>query len=66
LDLPYEFLADGEHQEMELDKEFEFGPLIEMAQTIAAAGLDGLKKLRENGKKRRKKRRARWKSRLGM
>jgi hypothetical protein len=37
-----------------------------MAQTIATAGLDGLKKLHENGKERRQKRRNRWKSRLGM
>jgi hypothetical protein len=66
LDLPYVFLADGEQQEMELDKSFDFGPYIQMAQKFATAGLDGLKKLHEKGKARRQKRRNRWKSRIGM
>jgi hypothetical protein len=66
LDLPYTFLADGEQQEMELDEGFDFGPLMQMAKTLATAGLDGLKKLHANGKARRQRRRNRWKSRFGM
>lgn len=66
LDLPYSFLADGQQQTMELDQDFEFGPLIEMAENFAKFGLDGLKKLREEGKERRKKRFNRFKSRFGL
>jgi hypothetical protein len=66
LDLPYWFLADGEQQEMKLEPDFEFGPLITMATSFASAGLAGLAQLHEAGKTRRKNRRNRWKSRLGM
>jgi len=66
LDLPYSFLADGQHQTMELDKDFDFGPLIKMAENFAKFGLDGIKKLRAEGKERRKKRFNRFKSRFGL
>ena len=66
LDLPYGFLADGQQQEMELDEDFDFGPLLKMALEIAGAGIEGIKQFRANNQARRKKRRNRWKNRLGM
>lgn len=66
LDLPYGFLADGEQQEMQIDPDFDFGPYVEMVQAFAVAGLEGLKKLHEHGKERRRRRRNRWKNRLGL
>ena len=66
LDLPYGFLADGKQEQMELDEDFDFGPLLQMARAIASAGLEGLTKLHEKGKARRHRRRNRWKKRLGM
>ena len=62
LDLPYSFLADGQQEAMELDPEFDFGPLLQLAQM----GLEGLKQFREANKGRRKARRQRWAKRLGI
>lgn len=66
LDLPYHFLADGQQQEMEVDPDFDFGPLLGMVTSFAQAGFAGLKALHEQGKERRKKRRAWIKNRLGF
>ena len=66
LDLPYEFLADGKHETMTLDEDFDFGPIMELAQAFATMGLQGLMQLHEKGKRRRQRRRDRWKKRLGM
>ena len=66
LDLPYEFKADGQQEAMELDPDFEFGPLLQLASNLASAGVEGIKKFREANKNRRKARRQRWKNRLGM
>jgi hypothetical protein len=55
LDLPYGFLVDGQQEEMQMNEEYDFGPLIE-----------GLKAFHERGMARRKKRRARrFANRLG-
>jgi len=37
LDLPYAFIADGEHEEMELKPDFDMAKLIKFAQMLAAA-----------------------------
>lgn len=66
LDLPFVFLADGMQQQMEADPDFEFGPLLSMLSSFAEAGFEGLKKLHEAGKARRKKRRQWLKNRLGF
>lgn len=34
LDLPYVFIADGEHETMEVSPEFDFAPLLSLAQQI--------------------------------
>jgi hypothetical protein len=62
LDLPYAFLADGKHEEMEADPEFDFGPLL----SLAAAGFEGLKEFHAANKERRKARRNRWAKRFGV
>lgn len=62
LDLPYAFLADGTQEEIEMDPEFDFGPLMQIAQM----GYEGLMKLHAQGKERRKKRRNRWAKRFGL
>ena len=66
LDLPYGFLADGSQSTMTLDEDFQFGPILELAQAFASMGLEGLKELHEKGKRRRQRRRNRWKKRLGI
>ena len=66
LDLPFEFLADGKQTAMTLDEDFQFGPIIELAQAFASMGLEGLVKLHEQRKRRRQRRRNRWKKRLGI
>jgi hypothetical protein len=62
LDLPYAFLADGTQEEMVMDPEFDFGPLMQMAQM----GYEGLMKLHAQGKEHRRKRRNRWKKHFGF
>jgi hypothetical protein len=37
LDLPYTFVADGESEEMTLNPEFDFGPILAMAAAFFAA-----------------------------
>ena len=64
LDLPYIFLGDGMQQEMVADPNFDFAPLIQMVNTFAKMGFEGLKKLHEKGKVRRKKEREWIKNRL--
>lgn len=66
LDLLYLFLADGRQEQMQPDPDFDFGPLISMVSSFAKAGFEGLKKLHEQGKTRRKKERQWIKSRLGF
>lgn len=41
LDLPYTFVADGEHENMEAAAEFDFGPLLQIAQQLAMASATG-------------------------
>jgi hypothetical protein len=66
LDLPYGFLADGKHEQMEIDPEFDFQPLLQLASNYAAIGLEGLKKFREANKARRRARGNRWAKRFGI
>ena len=66
LDLPYFFVPNGEQSTMTLDEDFQFGPILELAQAFASLGLEGLKELHEKGKRRRQRRRNRWKKRLGI
>jgi len=37
LDLPYTFVADGESDQMTLNQNFDFGPLLAMASAFFAA-----------------------------
>jgi hypothetical protein len=64
--LPYGFLADGNQEEMELDEEFDYGSVLKMAANFAETGFEGLKNFHANRQERRRKRRNRWKKRLGM
>jgi len=41
LDLPYTFVADGEHENMEASSEFDFGPLLQLAQQLAMSSMGG-------------------------
>jgi uncharacterized caspase-like protein len=42
LDLPYQFVADGEHEQMEAVEDFNFSPLLSLAQKIFGGGdVDG-------------------------
>ena len=41
LDLPYTFVADGEHEGMEAAPEFDFGPLLQLAQQLAMGSGSG-------------------------
>ena len=38
LDLPFQFVADGEHEQMEAVEDFDFGPLLSLAQKIFGGG----------------------------
>jgi metacaspase-1 len=40
LDLPYTFVADGAHEEMEAAPEFNFGPMLSLAQQLAGEHAD--------------------------
>jgi hypothetical protein len=64
--LPYAFLADGEHDEMELDEEYDYEPAIQMANSYAEHGFSGLENFFANAKARRVKRRNRFKKRFGF
>lgn len=37
LDLPYTFVADGEQEEMTLQEDFDFAPLLKLAAAFLAA-----------------------------
>jgi hypothetical protein len=37
LDLPYTFAADGEQEEMTLNQDFDFGPIMKMAEAFFAS-----------------------------
>jgi hypothetical protein len=41
LDLPYTFAADGEQEEMTLNQDFDFGPLMALAATFMASQAAG-------------------------
>lgn len=41
LDLPYTFIADGEHEEMTASEEFDFGPLLSLAQQLLTDSATG-------------------------
>lgn len=41
LDLPYTFVADGEHENMEASAEFDFGPFLQLAQQLAMGSMAG-------------------------
>jgi hypothetical protein len=41
LDLPYTFIADGEHEEMTLSEDFDFAPLLQMAAAFMASQTAG-------------------------
>lgn len=41
LDLPYTFVADGEQENMEAAPEFDFGPLLQLAQQLAMSQMGG-------------------------
>lgn len=41
LDLPYTFVADGEHEGMEATPQYDFGSLLQLAQQLAAASATG-------------------------
>lgn len=42
LDLPFQFIADGEHEEMETVEDFNFGPLLSLASQLLQGGqIDG-------------------------
>jgi hypothetical protein len=66
MDLPFTYLADGEMEEMQENPSYDYKPLLNMVQTFAATGLEGLKKLHAAGKNRRKKRRTFVKNLLGL
>mmetsp|Transcript_4317 Transcript_4317/g.10967 ORF Transcript_4317/g.10967 Transcript_4317/m.10967 type:complete len:150 (-) Transcript_4317:63-512(-) len=53
LDLPYNFVADGEHTEMEADPEFPFPMLIQLIGVCRDAGVTRLKDLRDRDKRER-------------
>jgi len=38
LDLPYVFVADGQQEEMTLQPDFDFGPLLAMFQSFVQSG----------------------------
>lgn len=42
LDLPFQFVADGEQEQMEAVQDFDFGPLLSLAQDLFSGGeIDG-------------------------
>ena len=41
LDLPYEFVADGQHENMEAAAEYDFGPLLQLAQQLVMSQMGG-------------------------
>ena len=65
LDLPYGFLADGNMEEMQLDPDYNFHPLIQAVADFAKAGYEGMVKIHKAGVERRRKRRAWLKRQLG-
>lgn len=38
LDLPFSFIADGEHEQMEAVEDFDFGPLLSLATQLFGGG----------------------------
>ena len=66
LDLPYAFVANGKMQEMELNPDYNFHPIIQAMADFAKAGVDGIVQLHKKGVERRRKRRAWMKQQLGF
>lgn len=66
LDLPFHFYADGKQQEMEMDEDYDFGPIMKMASTFAESGFGGLKNFSKLHKGLRGKRINRFKKRFGL
>ena len=51
LDLPYNFVADGEHYEMEANPDFPFLRLVKLVKACRAAGVRRFRDLRDEEKR---------------
>jgi len=51
LDLPYNFVADGEHTEMEPNRDFPLLKLLAMRQALQEAGVERFRDLFDGGKR---------------
>lgn len=51
---------------MEVDEEFDYGPILKMTESFLQSGFDGLKNFHAQRREIRQKRRNRWKNRLGL
>ena len=53
LDLPYNFVADGEQTEMKPQKDFPFLKLLALRKALREAGVERLRDLRDDHKRER-------------